>query len=172
MTVEQNEVEHLYTVNDVKRIREMLYNLQNGIDPILKEPFSISGACTDHDHVTQNVRSVLHRQVNAFEGKIQNAYIRCLKWMTDKPLPEILRNLADYYEADYSKNPIHTGFIKRLCTDFASLNEVGKKDVLQCMNQPQGNNATERKAIFRKALLTKKFTYEDTRNLINETKGK
>ena len=65
----------------------MLYNLQNGIDPILKEPFSISGACTDHDHVTQNVRSVLHRQVNAFEGKIQNSYIRCLKWMTDKRDP-------------------------------------------------------------------------------------
>lgn len=171
MLAPQKEVEHLYTPADVKRIRESLYNLQNGIDPILLESIELSGSVLDHSHLTQRCRATLHRQVNAFEGKIQNAYIRCLKWMTDKPLPEILRNLADYYEVDYSKNPIHTGFIKRLCTDFSSLNEAGKKDVLQCMNQQQGANATERKAIFKKALLTKKFTYEDTRNLINQKKG-
>ena len=167
----RNEVEHLYTPVDVKRVRDGLSKEQKGIDPILNEPFKETQVC-DHDHVTQNVRAVLNRNTNAFEGKVYNSWIRCLKWLSDKPLPEILRNLANYYEQDYSKNPLHPGWLKRLCTDFASLNEAGKKDVLQCMNQPQGNNATERKALFRKALLTKKFTYEDTRNLINQTKGK
>lgn len=171
----ENNQECLFSVQDITRVRELLYKEQKGIDPILKETIALSGSVLDHSHITQRCRAVLHRQSNSWEGLVFNSYRRCMQWLTEKPLPELLRNLADYYEDTERVEhtmPYHTGFIKRLCTDFASLNEAGKKDVLQCMNQPQGNNATERKALFRKALLTKEFTYEDTRNLINETKGK
>ncbi len=161
--------EHLYTPTDVKRVRDRLAKEQNGIDPILKEPFKETQVC-DHDHTTQHVRAALNRNSNAFEGKVFNAYIRCLRWLSDKPLPEILRNLADYYERDYSHNPLHPGFIKRLCTDFASLPEASKKEVLHLMNQPQGSNGTERKKIFRAAVLSKKYTFDQIKGFINKQK--
>ena len=165
-----SEVEHLYTPADVKRVRDSLAKKQRGIDPILDEPFKETQVC-DHDHTTQHVRAVLNRNTNAFEGKVFNAWVRCLKWLSDKPLPEILRNLADYYEQDYSHNPIHPGFLKRLQTLFNSLPEGGKKAVLETLGQSQGGNSTERKKLFKTALMQRKFTYEEVKNLINEKKG-
>lgn len=162
--------EHLYTPTDVKRVRDSLAKEQKDIDPILKEPFKETKVC-DHDHLTQNVRAALNRNTNAFEGKVYNAWIRCLKWLSDKPLPEILRNLADYYEQDYSKNPLHPGWLKRLSIDFSSLNESSKKEVLQYMNQPQGANAAERKKEFKKALMSRSFSFAEIRDLIQEKKG-
>lgn len=165
---------HLYTPADVAKVRKTLFDAQGGFDPILQQPIEIKGAVVDHDHTSQRVRAVLHRQTNSFEGKVQNAYDRCLKWMSARTLSDILRSLADYYE-DTDKvahtMPFHPGFIKRLCTDFNGLNEQGKKEVLHLMEQPQGNNGTERKKLFRKALLTKKFTYEEIKKLIQEKKG-
>ena len=99
-------------------------------------------------------------------------HTRYLSYWYSGSLPEFLRQAADYLERGDDERYIHPGFLKKLNSMYNTLNEAGKKDVLQCMNQPQGNNATERKALFRKALLSKKFTYEDTRNLINKTKGK
>ena len=95
--------ESLYTQNDVKRVRDELVKKQKGIDPVLKEPFK-EVPCLDHDHTTQHVRAALNRNVNAFAGLVFNAYKRCLHWLTDKPLPDILRNLATYLEQDYSNN--------------------------------------------------------------------
>lgn len=162
-------IEHLYTPADVKRVKDRLAKEQNGIDPILKEPFKETQVC-DHDHTTQHVRAALNRNSNAFEGKVFNAWVRCLKWLSDKPLPEILRNLAEYYEQDYSHNPLHPGFIKRLCTDYASLNEQGKREILHLMGQPQGANGAERKKLFRSAILSKKFTYQEVKQMIEERK--
>ena len=166
--------EHLYTPADVKRYRDELVKKQNGIDPILLEPFKETPVL-DHSHSTQRVRAALNRNSNAFEGKVYNAWVRCLKWLSDKPLPEILRNLADYYEETERIEhtmPYHPGFIKRLCTDFANLNEAGKKQVLLQMSQHQGNNGTERKSIFRKAILSKKYTFEQIQKLIQTEKEK
>jgi len=163
--------EHLYTPADVKRVRDRLAEKQGGIDPILKEPFKETQVC-DHDHVTQHVRAALNRNTNAFEGKVYNAWVRCLKWLSDKPLPEILRNLAEYYEQDYSHNPLHPGFLKRLCIDFASLPEGDKKAVLEDLGQSQGGNSTERKKLFKTALNTKQFSFEQIKKLIQERKNK
>ena len=168
------ETIHLYTPTDVAKVRKLLYDEQNGFDPILQEPIELSGSVLDHSHVTQRCRGVLHRQTNSFEGLVFNAYRRCLQWITDKPLPDVLRSLADYYEdtarVEHTR-PYHTGHIKRLCTDFNGLNEQGKKEVLHLMEQPQGNNGAERKKLFRKALLTKKFGFDQIKKLIQEKKG-
>ena len=169
----KEEPKHLYTPTDVAKVRKILFDAQAGFDPILQQPIDIKGAVVDHDHTSQRVRGVLHRQTNSFEGKVQNAYDRCLKWMSDRTLSDILRSLADYYEdTDRIAHtmPIHHGFLKRLSTDFNGLNEQGKKEVLHLLQQPQGNNATERRKLFRKALMTRKFTYEQVKKLIEERK--
>ena len=91
---------------DAAIFRKNLLQSQNYIDPIIKE--TITDPVLDHNHqFDQECRAVLERTVNSFEGKVQNAYIRYIKHLTDKDLPTILRNLADYYENDYSENPIH-----------------------------------------------------------------
>ncbi len=169
----KKEVQHLYTPSDVAKVRKTLYDSQGGFDPILHQPIDIKGAVLDHSHTSQRVRGVLHRQTNSFEGNVQNAYDRCLKWMSDRTLSDILRSLADYYEdTDRVQHtmPVHPGFIKRLCTDYASLNEQGKKEVLHLLGQPQGNNATERRKLFRKALMTRKFSYDQVKAMIEERK--
>lgn len=166
--------EHLYTPADVKRCRDDLVKKQNGIDPILLEPFK-EVPVLDHSHSTQRVRAALNRNCNAFEGKVTNAWVRCLKWLSDKPLPEILRNLADYYEDTERVEhtmPYHPGFIKRLCTDFASLNEASKKAILGTLGQEQGGNSTQRKALFRKAIMSRKYTFDYLKDLINREKEK
>lgn len=170
---EKKEPKHLYTPTDVAKVRKTLFDAQAGFDPILQQPIDIKGAVVDHDHTSQRVRGVLHRQTNSFEGKVQNAYDRCLKWMSDRTLSDILRGLADYYEdTDRIAHtmPIHPGFLKRLSTDFNGLNEQGKKEVLHLLQQPQGNNAAERKKLFRKALMTRKFTYDQVKAMIEERK--
>lgn len=172
MPVPQKEVEHLYTPVDVKRVRESLYKEQDGKDALTGLDLPTDKQCLDHNHQTQFVRGVLHRQINCALGKLEGVHTRYLSYWFPGTLPEFLRLSADFLEKEDDKRYVHPGFIKKLSSLFNSLNESSKKDVLQCMNQPQGNNATERKALFRKALLTKEFTYEDTRNLINQTKGK
>lgn len=169
---EDKQVEHLYNAKDVKRIRDEFVKKQNGIDPILKEPFK-EVPVLDHCHHSQHVRAALNRNCNAFEGKVQNAYTRCLKWLTDMSLPEILRNLADYYE-DQERvkhlNPLHPGWIKRVNIEFNKLNEAGKRAVLGELKQPVGTNGAERKKIFNKAVLSRSYTYEYLLQLIERNK--
>ena len=169
---EKVEVEHLYNPKDVKRIRDEFVKRQNGIDPILKERFK-EVAVLDHCHSSQHVRAALNRNCNAFEGKVVNAYVRCLKWLTDKPLSEILRNLADYYEDQervMHKNPLHPAWIKRVNIEFNKLPEALKRAVLKELGQPEGSNGTERKKLFQKAVLTKEHTFDKLKELIERVK--
>lgn len=160
----------LYNAADVKNTREHLYALQKGCDPILKEQIKLSDAVLDHDHSTQHCRAALHRQTNAFEGLCFNAYRRCLQWVTDKPLPEILRGLADYLEKDYSKNPYHNAWLKRVTTDFRQLKADHQKKVLIELDTKEGANSTERLNLFKKVLLTKEHGYDKIRSIINNAK--
>jgi hypothetical protein len=134
----------------------------------LKEAIQEKDAVCDHCHVTQHTRAALHRQVNAFEGLVFNAYKRCLEWVTDKPLSEILRNLADYVEADYSDNPYHNGWLKRVSIDFNKLKESSKDRVLIQLGQPKGSNGKQRKELFRKAILTRSHGYDKIRSIIEK----
>ena len=158
----------LYTAADIKKEKKRLLKDQGGIDPILKEELQDKDAVCDHCHVTQHTRSALHRQSNAFEGLVFNAYKRCLEWVTDKPLPEILRNLADYVEADYSNNPYHNGWLKRISTDFNKLKESDKDQVLIQLGQPKGSNAKQRKELFRKAVLSRTFGYPMLKSILEK----
>ena len=159
----------LYTPTDVKQLREQLAKQQQGIDPILKEPFCETQAL-DHDHTTQHVRAVLNRNTNAFEGLVFNAYKRCLKWMTDKPLPEILRNLAVYLEQDYSHLPYHPNWMKRVSIDFNKLKEQQKDDVLIELGSEKQGNAKARKAAFTVLVKDRALGYTEIVAAINKFK--
>lgn len=163
-----NVKKDLYTTKDIAEAREEFIKMQGNMDPILKEPFK-EKTVLDHCHLSQNVRAALNRNSNAFEGKVFNAYVRCLRWLTDKPLPEILRNLADYLEQDYSDNPYHPGWIRRVTTDFRKLKAKEQLDVLAEL----GYNAVkpnDRVVTFQKAIKSKKFSFEQIKGFINEVK--
>lgn len=100
--------DRLKNPKDAATYRNSLLKAQNNIDPIIKEKINKGSEVLDHaHHGEQRCRGVLVREVNSFEGKVQNAFNRYMKHLTDKPLPEILRNLADYLEQDNSTKPIH-----------------------------------------------------------------
>jgi len=160
--------EHLYTPVDVKRVRESLYKEQEGRDALTGLPLDFKQSVTDHNHKTQYVRGVLHRQCNAVLGKIENLWIRYLSYWYCGTLSDFLRQAANYIEKDDDDRYLHPKWIQRLCTDFNKLSEASKKAVLEDLGQPQGVNTSERKKLFKKALLTKKFTYDGVKTIIQE----
>lgn len=162
---------HLYTALDIEKERKRLYNLQNGIDPILGTAVHFKDTCCDHDHVLQNTRAALHRQTNSFEGRVVNAYKRGLSWCTEVPLPVILRNLADYLEQDYSENPLHSDWIKRCVIDFKSCNEKQKKVVLESLGSTDGKNATERLDSFKAVIKLRLHSFEEISLIIRKVKN-
>jgi hypothetical protein len=160
----------LYTQKEIKEFRDKKVKDQKGIDPILGTKFPEGSICQDHSHETQHCRAALHLQTNAFEGLVFNAYKRCLKWLTDVPLPELLRNLASYLEEDYSDNPYHTGWIKAVKVEFNKLSSSQMKQVLQHFNKPEGKNLQERKKLFNEIVLDRSYGFCYIRDVINQVK--
>lgn len=164
----------LFDVKDVKVVRELLLKEQKKLCALSKIPIPDKQAVLDHDHKTQRVRGVLHRQANACLGKIENLYVRYLSYWYPHSLQEFLRKSADYLDDNLGHKPTggwyHPGWIKRVCTDFNSLKESGKIKVLESMNVDKGSNAIQRKMHFRKALLTKRYTYATIATLIKTQK--
>lgn len=161
---------HLYSQKDVAKVRELLYNEQDGRDALTGLPLDYKQSVTDHNHKTQFVRGVLHRQCNAVLGKIENLWVRYLSYWFEGTLSEFLRKAADYIERKDDQRYIHPGWIKKSQTMFNSLPEVDKKAVLEALGQNQGGNSTERKKLFKKALSTKQFTFEEVKKIIQERK--
>jgi Recombination endonuclease VII len=157
---------HLYTTEDVRKVRKTLLDQQKGTDPITGMQIPEKQAVLDHDHGSQYVRAVLHRQTNAVLGKIENLWNRYLSWWYTGKLSDFLRGCADYLDKDQPKEYIHPSFVKKLQTEFNKLSESNKNEVLKQMKQPEGKNSTERKAIFAKAIKSKSYDFEETLQLI------
>ena len=162
--------EHLYTPKDVQRVREKLLTEQCGVDKLTGLEIPPKQAVTDHNHQTQYVRGILHRQSNAVLGKIENLWTRYLSYWYPGSLSDFLRQAAYYIEQPDDPRYIHPGWIKKSQTLFNSLPEAGKKAVLSQMKQDQGSNGTERKKLFQKAILTKEFTFEYIQAIIKKEK--
>ena len=168
---ERVEPKHLYTPADVKKVREKLYQEQGGKDILTGLELAFKDSVTDHNHETQYVRGILHRQSNAVLGKIENLHTRYLGYWYPGTLPEFLRQAADYIERPDNELYIHPGWIKRVNIEFNKLNEAGKKTVLESLGQPTGSNGAERKKLFQKAVLTKKHTFQELKGLIERSKN-
>ena len=89
---------------EIKLYREAALKKQKGIDPISGLP--ITDPVLDHDHKTGHVRQVLQREVNAFEGKVINAFNRYFNHLGVSKEDAVIQ-LVEYWGQDYSENPIH-----------------------------------------------------------------
>lgn len=161
----------LYNTTDVKKVRELLTKEQNNKCAVTGLDIPVKQHVLDHAHDdTQFVRGVLHRQVNAFAGKAENAYTRLIAWWYPNDLPTLLRECADYLEKEPDGRYRHNGWIKKINTEFNKLKESHKDVVLVALGQTKGKNGAERKKLFQKAVLTKQFSYDTIRALILELK--
>ena len=77
---------------------------QGGQDPITG--LQITDAVLDHDHASGAIRCVLQREVNAFEGKVWNAYKRFIRPL-GASYEDAMIALIEYWSKDYSENPTH-----------------------------------------------------------------
>jgi hypothetical protein len=161
----------LYNTADVKKVRELLTKEQFNTCAVTGLDIPVKQHVLDHAHdETQFVRGVLHRQVNAFLGKSENAFTRLIAWWYPNDLPTLLRECADYLEKEPDGRYRHNGWIKKINTEFNKLKEAQKDNLLVALNQSRGKNGAERKKLFQKAVLTKQFSYDTIRTLIQEIK--
>jgi len=158
--------EDLYTANDVKRVREKLTKEQNNKCKITSIEIPPKQHCLDHAHdMDQFVRGVAHRQANAALGKVENLYVRYLSYWYPGKLSDFLRQCAAYLEAHPDARYRHNGWIKKIHTLFNSLTEGQKESVLKQLNRT-GSNGKQRKEEFKKAVLSRDYSYEYLRELI------
>ena len=162
------EVIHLYTTKDVQKVREKLYEEQEGVDPITGLIIPANQKVLDHCHDSQFVRAVLHRQTNAVLGKIENLEMRYLSWWFDGTLSDFLRGCADYLDKQHEQKYLHPSFIKKLQVKFNKLNEKQKQEVLREVGEDIGCNGKERKVIFKKFVLKRTHTMQEILDIIKE----
>jgi hypothetical protein len=86
--------------------------------PIFK--CKVDDAVVDHCHSTGLVRGVLHRQSNAWAGKIENSWKRFGQNNSDLTLPEALRALATYLE-EARTDVLHPVGLRQKCNRFGRL---------------------------------------------------
>jgi len=159
---------HLYNTKDVTRIREILKHQQNSIDPITGLEIPHNQAVLDHDHTTQFVRAVLHRQTNAVLGKIENLEKRYLSWWYNGTLADFLRGCADYLDTEHKQEYVHPSFMKCLQVRFNRLSEPKKQQFLLRVGEEKGCNANQRKLYFKKFLLKRTHTMKEVEDLLKE----
>lgn len=164
--------EQLYTTTDVKRVREQLLKEQKGIDPITGLEIPDKQAVLDHDHKTQYVRAVLHRQTNAVLGKLENLWTRYLSWWYTGTLSQFLRGCADYIEKKQPEDYLHPAALKKAQSMFNGLPEGSKRSVLKSLGCPEGNNSTDRKKLFRSVLTSRQYSFVELKTMIESEKQK
>jgi len=157
----------LYTTTDVKKVREALIKEQRGICLVSKE--NLVKPCLDHAHDdSQLVRGVLSHGCNIFLGTLENAYKRRISWWCKIPLPELLRNVADYLEKPEDTRYRHTGWLKKVQTEFNKLSASEQNEVLKVLSDKTGKNPKERKELFRKIILTREHTFDSILKVLQQ----
>ncbi len=164
------EARTLYTPAEVKQVRLQLLKEQNGLDALTGLPLNASDSVCDHDHKTQYVRGILHRQSNALLGKIENLYNRYLSWWYNGSLADFLRKAADYLDRKHPTDYVHPGWLKRVQTDFKKLNASQQSLVLEKLGSKQGSNGVERLKLFKAKTLDRSLNYATIINTINSIK--
>ena len=140
------------THSTIVRYRDSLLERQGGVDPVLAKP--PIRPVLDHDHKSGRCRGTLENEMNAFIGKVENAYGRFLSHLTQESISAILRRLADYLEQDYSANPLHHTEIGKSVRSFRSMSADAQKDLLRSLGAADEDmkNSKKRGDCFRKML--------------------
>ncbi|EFJ0710117.1 hypothetical protein [Escherichia coli] len=144
--------------------RNELLKKQNGIDPIIG--IEITKPVLDHYHGgNQHCRQVLQNEVNGWEGRVANSYKRCLSHLTDKPLHEVLRNLADYLERNNhipeDEQVIHHTALTVDVAKFKRLPATQQNAILSDLGVVPGGNVKERTKQARKLIKDGKLNMVD-----------
>lgn len=161
---------HLLNPKHVREVRESLHKEQGFKDALTGHDLHPKDAVCDHNHKTQFVRGIIHRQANAVLGKIENLWTRYLKFWYNGTLPQFLRSCADYLEQGDDLRYLHPGWLEAIQTRFNTLNEKQKTAVLAKLGQTDGKNSTERKTKFKAAIKDAAFTYAELQELIAREK--
>lgn len=155
------------TGTQVKKYRDSLLKEQKNIDPITKT--EITDPVLDHEHFDeQRCRGVLQREVNAFEGKVYNAYIRYIKHITDESLPDVLRSLANYLERDTGALKIHHTALTVDIKRFKNLPATEQIEILSSFGIQAGKNNVERAKQIKKFIKDGSFKMHE---YLNKKKG-
>lgn len=150
----------LYTVTDVKKVREQVLSEQAGCDALTGLIIPSGQAVLDHNHKTLKVRACIHRQVNAALGKIENIWTRYLAHWYPGTLSDFLRQAANYLEEDDDSRWYHPHWMKKIQTRFNCLKESQKNEILEVLQCKSCSNMKERREEFRKVVLDRNFGYD------------
>ena len=165
-------IRELYTPKDKAEVRDFLLKEQNNKCALTGLPLDKSQAILEHAHDDEMfVRGVTSRAANSLLGVIENNFKRYMAWWFSGTISEFLRQCAQYLERPHDKRFRHDHWLKKCSILFNKLPEGVKKEVLHELGQTQGGNAAERKKLFRKALMTRQFNYDQIKKLIQEKKG-
>jgi hypothetical protein len=157
----------LYTTKDITEVRNLLIKEQKNKSAMTGLP--LTNACVDHLHDDEQlVRAVINSKENIALGRIEGLYARYVGYWYDGTYPEFLRLVADYIERGVDRRYRHNGWLAKVTTKFCALKESSKDAVLIELGSAVGKNATERKKNFSKALMTRKFSYNEIMNLIKK----
>lgn len=118
--------------------------------PVLKVKMKRSGAIRpvlDHCHSLPSfsddpsqcgrIRGVISQAANTFLGYVEKYYRKYCEKHTDESLPDILRNLADFLDRDFSENPVHHIEIDKHRKRLSRISTAG----LRVMLEKEGVNA-------------------------------
>lgn len=163
----------LFNSKDVAAVRKEMLREQDGKCLLTGQDIPENKAVLDHDHSTQYVRGVLHRQANAALGKIENI---CKRYLTadwyDGNLITFLKETIAYLERVEDNRYYHPGWIKKVKTEFRKLNSTQQVRLLRQFEVETGlNNSTTRLKAFSKLVLTRKYGYVTMLTAITTVKG-
>ena len=146
----------LTSVKDIKECRDRLVKEQEGLDAITGYELPPNKAVLDHNHDSDLVRGVVHRNANSLLGRIENGFRREMQWWYEGTIQDFLRQCADYLDLD-DLEVYHSGWIKTVMVQFNKLNAAEQNRVLKELGRYKLKmNLVQRRKAMRE-VLTKRF---------------
>ena len=145
------------TANKIKDYRQ-----ENRPDYCPISGVTMTNPALDHDHETGMVRGVIDGEVNAFLGRIENAFMRLSHPVRQKALPEMLRGIASFLEQEQT-NVLHPKGAVDLAKRFERKTKAEQDAILAQLNAEvldiqACKNSKERTKLYSKMVKSNKWS--------------